>query len=228
MSRQTYLAVPSHNGQVHGDLLHAVINAMQKEPVHFQHGQFSLLARNFNTFLCEAIAAQKYDYFCMLHADILPMGDWLTTMINIMGQTKADILSAVVPIKGNKNGATSTALMESDAMPPRAKRYTLKEVIKMERDTWTHEHLVVNSGLMLVNLRAPWIGKVWFEIKDDVVIEKGKAIPVTLSEDWLFSLRARAQGAKIYATKAVKLLHVGQHGFSNYEPIGVEQEEWTK
>ena len=41
-----------------------------------------------------------------------------------------------------------------------------------------------------------------------------------MPEDWLFSRQARANGAKLFATREVKLLHRGPKSFGNMNAWG--------
>lgn len=225
MNRKTFIAVPSHNAQVHGDLICCILEAaVGGEQIGFRHQGFSLLARNFNDLLCQALNAGGYTHFLLLHADIIPMPGWLPKLHKIMEEKKCDVLSVVSPIKNN-SGDTSTALQTQGAPwyseAFKARKMTMKEIAKLP-ETFEDQNLLVNSGCLLLDLRAPWVGKVWFEIKDDVVVQAdGSFKTAGISEDWLFSMRAREAGAKIFATRAVKILHVGQHAFSN------DPADWT-
>ena len=110
-------------------------------------------------------------HFCLLHDDIVPEPLWLDKMMRIMEEQHADILSVVVPLKNDK-GLTSTALDVGvgDEDPHwRVKRLTLKEIYNDYEPTFTHEKLLVNTGLMLVDLRKPWVENVWFAFEDKII-----------------------------------------------------------
>lgn len=231
MKRTVFIGMPTHDARCQADVIRMIIAAMTKEECNFQTQGQSLLARNFNHLLAQALNDGRYTHFLLIHSDIIPQStDWLTVMLDEMEKTGAEILSVVSPIK-NHRGLTSTALIprgEADPQPPiDVKRFTIKEIFD-QAETFTDPDLVVNSGLMLIDLKAPWIGKVWFEIHDDVIQENGKWKPVTISEDWLFSIRARALGAKIYATRKVPLYHVGANGFPNNVVHGIDTDGWRK
>ena len=217
MERKTFIGIPSHNGQVYGDIISSIADALiTGEPIGLAHQPFSLLARNFNDLLALAINRKDYTHFLLLHSDIVPQSGWLKKLHEIMEEKKCDILSVVSPIK-NQKGYTSTAMHVSGKTPEEflARRLTMKEIADLP-ETFTADNLLVNSGCLLIDLRAPWVGKVWFEIQDSTVKNKdGNYKAVGISEDWLFSMRAAEAGAKIYATRAVKIFHVGTHAFSN-------------
>lgn len=68
-----------------------------------------------------------------------------------------------------------------------------------------------------------------FRVTDQILRKPdGKLKAYGGSEDWLFSLDARKLGAKIYATRAIRALHLGAHAFSNYEAYGIESEDWQE
>jgi GT2 family glycosyltransferase len=222
--RNTFIGIPSHNGQVHGDIIASVMDpAIKGETIGFAHQAFSLLARNFNDLFCFAINQKIYTHFLLLHSDMIPLPGWLGRMHEIMAEKKCDVLSVVAPRK-NPRGLTSTAVL-TGMNPFRARCLSMKEIQALpetfgdedlQSSRPAKEDLLVNSGCLLIDLSAPWVGKVWFEIKDDVVkTPEGAYKPAGISEDWLFSMRARAAGAKIYATRAVKVIHVGTHGYTN-------------
>lgn len=212
-SRNIFIGIPSHNGQIHGDIIYSILDAaMSGEKIAVAHQSFSLLARNFNHLLADAING-KYSHFVLLHADIIPGKEWLQKMLSVMDEKKCDVLSVISPRK-NPRGLTSTAILKGQD-PFRAKLLTMKDVSELP-ETFEREDLLVNSGLLLIDLRASWVGSVWFEIKDDVEnLMDGTYKPFGISEDWLFSMRARAAGARIFATRAVKIRHIGSHAFTN-------------
>lgn len=227
------IATPSHDGKIAGEIVSAVIDAMvdlskSGDKCGYLFQQYSLLTRNFNLLLSETINKGDYTHFCMVHADIFPFEEgWLSKMLGIMEESGAELLSVVSPIK-NFQGVTSTGLSPREELPLNVKRLTLKEIWKMP-ETWTDPQIVVNTGLMLIDLRAPWIGKAWFGVKDDVIKdEDGKYRPVALTEDWLFSLRVRELGGKIFATRGVKLKHIGSHNFTNFEQYGKDTDGWRQ
>lgn len=193
--------------------------------------KYSKLTQNFNMLLCDAIN-RGYSHFLMVHADIvIQEKNWLGKMHAIMEEFKADILSVVMPIKTPK-GITSTGYCEKETVPLKLKRLTMQEILKLP-ETFTHEHLIVNTGLMLMNLKSTFVENVGrgleFRVTDQILRKPdGKLKAYGGSEDWLFSLDARKLGAKIYATRAIRALHLSAHAFSNYEAYGIESEDWQE
>ena len=170
--------------------------------------QSSLLCHSFNTLWAGSLnmrTDRKIKYFAMIHDDICPEAGWLDTLIGEMEKYDADVVSAVVPIK-EPTGVTSTAIdVTNDEWSPR--RYTLKELWRMP-ETFTHERILLNSGLWVCKFDGDWQEKVWFEQHDRIVmLPNGKWSSDTKSEDWEFSRTLRKHGLKLYATRKVQLEH---------------------
>lgn len=227
-----YFGLPSHNGQIHADLIGAFIKSSLKGLAHkFNVQSYSALCYNFNKLFCNALNERTsgITHFLLLHADLVPQDfGWLDKMADIMEREKADILSVIAPIKNN-TGITSTALDEpvegnyDHTFRPR--RLTLHELHKDYPKTFTHPKLLVNTGCMLVDLRKDWVEKIWFRFEDGILRNtKGQFIPTVAPEDWLFSRDAKALGAKIVATREIEVIHHGARGFPNSSGWG----DWKK
>ena len=176
----------------------------------------SLLAYTFNSLWCMALqlraAPANVTHFLLIHADIMPDNDnWLDIMLEEMKEHKAQILSAVVPIKG-ESGMTSTAWDNDPWNPYRLSLTELQEKPK----TWTEPNLLINTGLLLVDFTQPWVEQIRFHINDMIVKdENGVFHAVVAPEDWNFSRDARNLGVESYATKAVTIRHMGLAAYSN-------------
>jgi len=131
---------------------------------------------------------------------------------------KCEVLSAVVPLK-DMQGVTSTAI--EGPTPWHPTRYTIRQTLEMPV-TFTHPELLVNTGLLLIDLRNnEWIKKVCFSISDGIGHgPDGRSVPVVVSEDWYFSRQARAAGVTLWATRAVKLIHRGFFNYPSWTPWG--------
>lgn len=91
-----------------------------------------------------------------------------------------------------------------------------------QRDaTFTDPKLLLNTGLMLIDIRKPWIEKCWFEFVDRIEKIDGKFVDVGMSEDWHFSRKAREMGASLWATREISVRHIGGGEFPNDQPWGV-------
>lgn len=230
---KVFIALPCYGDRIHASIVDSLMKSV-KDParvVRIMSNSFSILTRNFNSLYCQALNSRTdgVTHFCMIHDDIVINNMfWLDKMIDIMASSEADILSAIVPIK-DKRGVTSTAQdLRSDDQPYRVKRYTMHELHKMPA-TFTADNLLLNSGLMLVDIRKEWAEKVCFQFNDAITKgPQGTYYPVGLSEDWLYSIKARAFGAKLFATREISVHHVGQTRYPNDSAWGSLQEDDQK
>jgi hypothetical protein len=182
----------------------------------------SLLANGFNTLWARALAERKHGltHFLLLHSDVVPWDDdWLSQLYQEMVRVGAQVLSAVVPLK-DLRGVTSTAI---DGTPLRSlRRFTMKEIMA-QPDTFTHPDLLVNTGMLLVDLREDWVEQIYFTIKDAIIkAADGSYTTLAESEDWNFSRQVRRLGVRLWATRKVRLTHVGEVPFKNFTVWGTE------
>jgi predicted O-methyltransferase YrrM len=192
----------------------------------------SLLAYGFNRLYCNALNQRKngITHFLLLHADVIPADPktWVTTMMEEMERVGADILSAVVPLKG-PTGLTSTALDKACLENKWAvQRLSMTEIMSRP-ETFTDPALLINTGCLLIDIRTSWAGEMCFTIKDMIAVNlDGEFSAQVESEDWGFSRRARQYGAKIWATRKLKLTHIGRAEFTNWDVWGEETDPlWT-
>lgn len=178
----------------------------------------SLLANAFNACYAEALNRRPVvTHFLLLHADVVPLdAQWPLTLVAEMESVKADVLSVVLPIK-SETGLTSTALETGDRWRPR--RLTTTEM--QERPvSWTAPDLLVNSGLLLVDLRRPWVEDVCFSIHDELRRRDGKWVAEVEPEDWAFTRQCRNFGASVWVTRVVRALHIGRKSWRNDQAWG--------
>ncbi len=228
-----YIGIPTYDGRIHKNLATALQKASADRVSKITSIiTCSILTRGFNLLYAHALNERKNgtSHFCLLHDDIVPEPFWLDEMMRIMEAHGADVLSVVVPIKNDK-GLTSTALDVGvgDEDPHwRVKRLTLNEIYNDYEPTFTHEKLLVNTGLMLVDLQKPWVENVWFAFEDKIIPDPkapGNFKAVGVSEDWFFSRRARELGAKLYATREISVRHAGTTEYSNSSAWGSLSED---
>lgn len=214
------ISVPTYNGMLHFKTSEAIRFASKTPRQHGLHYlQSSLLAKCFNQLWVHALGRRSSGatHFAMLHADVVPETYWLDKMLEIAEANKADVLSVVMAMKSG-HGLTSTGIDGPDLWRPR--RFTLKE-IAVSHATFTDPNLVVNTGLMLVDLRAAWVEKVCFTIRDAIEVhEDGTREAVSEPEDWNFSRQVRTLGGSVWATSAVKAEHLGTASYPNYGAWG--------
>ena len=181
----------------------------------------SLLAHGFNIHWANALNFDA-QYFLMHHDDIeIQTPFYVDVMIEELNRVGAAVLSVVQPIKDGKQETTSIAL-ETPAGPWLPRRMTFKEIAE-QPETFTLPHILINTGLMLVDLRRPEFREMCgeelyfkFEIGDRVIKNKdGQFVSQVRPEDWNFSRKCHAKKLPLYATTKIKCLHYGVHGFSN-------------
>lgn len=210
----TLIGVPCYDGRLHFAVVEAIGRAgLARRMVRYQ--QNSILTKCFNMLWCEALNARAngVTHFAMVHADVMPDPGWLDRMHDIMEEHKADVLSVAMPLK-SKHGLTSTAVNDD---PPR--RFTLRQ-LHAGPETFTAPNLLVNTGLMLVDFRKPWVETIAFRFDDKILNTGDGFVAVNLPEDWAFSFDASSRGARICVTRAIGATHFGIDGFRNDEPWG--------
>lgn len=219
------LSIPTYKNDVHAAAMFSIMGATKEHKVLRFRSDSSAQCNTLNTAWIQALELydeRKVDYFACHHTDIEAEAGWLDKLVTILKAQKADIISAVVPIK-NASGFTSTAYDESlngrDAIWfPR--RLTMKEVCKLPK-TFTAPNILLNTGLMLVDLSKPWTREMYFSFTDRIVTIDGKRRAVFEPEDWAFSRLARAHGAtSLWATWDITLNHWGEGAYANQTPWG--------
>jgi hypothetical protein len=223
-----FLGLPTNGGSRFNlmSILAAVQTQQSFSGVTTMEVDISLLTAAFNRLLCEALDRRDKgtaDWFLLLHADIVPLEHtWLDILWQARSSVDAQAISAVAPIK-DQRGVTSTALETGNLFAPR--RLTIRE-IEQQETTFTDEKLLINTGMLLLSLRNDWIDKICFSIGDTILITKeGKRLVGCIPEDWDISRQIKKLGVPIYATQAVKLVHVGRFNYPNFGPWGLEDED---
>jgi hypothetical protein len=218
------VAIPSYQSGWVGGAAIFHLPLIQGLEVYLFEATSSLLTRGFNTCWCAALTGREklgFTHFLMMHADVKPRGDdWFQVLMREMVAMKADVLSVAIPFH-EPTGLTSTAL---DTDPWHPMRFTMKELYDLPA-TWTSDKLLVNTGLLLIDLRKPWVEEICFHIEDRIVRDQdGNWIPLTIPEDWGFSRQARALGASIFVTRTLAVDHYGGGIWPNDYPFGQDHD----
>ena len=180
----------------------------------------SLLGNVFNRHWCNAING-GYDYFAMLHGDVVPEPYWLDRLHDILCERGVDLVSTVVPIK-TAQGITSTGIDDPDNPWQPLLRLTMTQVMRLP-ETFTSvdcghpdKALLVNTGCWLANLKGDWQDKVLFTIRDAIGRNaQGQLVALVEPEDWCFSRQLHRLGVRYCATRAVKVKHRGMAEYPN-------------
>jgi hypothetical protein len=208
-SVKIFLGIPTYDGQMCGGAVYPIVVAASEYQIHLMVNSSSLLPQNFNMLWC-AFVESDCDYFVMLHSDIQPDVEFVKKLVD--RSKDFDVVSAVSPIKDD-SGDTSTAMFQGDTI----RRLSMKDIDSLPETFTTkdvHERLglegklVLNTGCWIAK-RGDWCEK-FPGFSTSCMIKEGK--PISLTEDWRFSLWAYDQGLKLAATQ-IPLTHYGTKGW---------------
>lgn len=237
-----FLCSLTHDGKLDARMAGIFFSQASKRMLNIEVMPTSLLASGCNKLWCKALnTREKYNikWFAMLHADIIPEPLFVDKLIAIAEKHEADVLSAVVPIKGPE-GLSSTALSSPDEFQ-RVTRLTMKQIHSKQLHSTFDRHdvlkslglynelhlvnssqLLVNTGCMVVRMDQPWCADVDFTIRDRIRFDKGNFIEEVEPEDWYFSRRVAELGGKVMATREVVVEHVGTFSYRSNQVWGME------
>lgn len=231
MNPKVFLGVPCYGNVIDVGTATQIISSVSQSKylAGLKLLSYSVTQTTMNMLYAEALNQREKSgitHFLMLHADVRPSGNFVDKIVDLAKEHKADIMSAIIPIK-NAQGLTSTAFDQSlDGSDPhyRPRRLTMNEVFDMN-PTFTHPELLVNTGCMLIDIRKPFAEQCSFKFEDSVKMGDGGFVAVTVPEDWNYSRQARKHGASIYATREVGITHMGTAGYSNMTPWGLAKHD---
>jgi hypothetical protein len=234
-----YLACPTYDGTMTSLSARSIWGTAAREHRVLPASEdFSLIPLNCNRLWCRALntrQANQLQWFAMLHADVGPEPWWLDKLIAEAERERADLLSAVVPIK-SQAGMTSTAIFRPGGAVGRFYRLSTGQVLhpdfpetfdihaavdalarlpgELREEGLPREALLVNTGCMVLRLDRPWADeRLWFDDLNGIERVNGELQAVCKSEDWYFSHRVAQEGGKVMATRTIKLTH---RGFSHF------------
>ena len=186
------------------------------------------LSHTFNMLWCQALN-NDFDLFFMLHSDIVPDKDWCRTLWEIMQDTDADVVSVLSPIK-DEHGIFSAGISTRENRWKPYYRFSssqvqdLPETFSIEDTDCPDKILLVNTGCMLIDLRKPWVRESnpdgslahVFDFRHRVIEDDSGNLRANMEpEDWRMSRFLASRGAKVYATKAVGIYHVGTNAWDS-------------
>lgn len=177
-------------------------------------------------------------HFAMLHSDVQPCPGWIDLLIDELEARDADMISTVLPIKDGC-GVTSCGVGDIDDPWRAYRRFTMREIVEfpetfgIEDTPHPDRYLLHNTGCWVADLRKP----IWRLADDEGCLriyldfpvrgkinDKGIVIHERESEDWNFSRRMAACGARTFATRKVTAQHFGYFPFGNAAPWGSYRE----
>jgi len=201
----------------------AVIGALLKS-------QSTILPYSFNRAWSEALnlrdSGVPLTHFAMIHDDITPAPWWVDTLLDELVANNADAVSAVVPIK-SMEGISSTAVYTGDIWLPR--RLTMTEVLALP-ETFGEAHvegpLLLNTGLWVANITKPWADEICFDFMNRIRrTSTGERVAECVPEDWLNSHRMNELGCRLFATRKVRVEHLGESDYPNDRAWGQKTDE---
>lgn len=236
------LGIPTYLYQAHSGLLGRIVcmSAGNHQIAYFSIDSSAQMVTMNATLIhaLEQYESGNADYLLFWHSDIVPEPMFVDKLMAIAEAKDAEVLSVIVPIKDEK-GLTSTALDEPMGDEPpewRVRRLTMSEVMGVElvngqklEPTFTLPNLLVNTGLLLIKLSAPWVQEIYFHFEDKIIKHNGRRRAVLVPEDWMFSRDARKLGCNsIWATREVYVEHKGMSTFPNNQVWGWKRDHIPK
>lgn len=221
-SERVYLGIPCYGGLINYRHFDAILHGSKRNLIHrMEFGNCSLLTQNFNRMFANALNLRRdlgITHFALLHDDVIPRQQgWLDLLFDEMKEHRLDVISAIVPIKDDK-GLTSTAFdvsCEGSDVRYRPTRLSLKEAFEDYPETIVQDDLLINTGCFLMDITKSFAEKIWFEFENVIENQNGQFVARCVPEDWNFSRRAKAKGAKLGATRKVHVWHAGKRMFTN-------------
>lgn len=241
MGYKVLLGVP-HNGHVCWDSGQSAWCCSAEHSVQVCSLPTSLLALGFNTLWCEALNRNERDeeitHFAMLHSDINAGQNWIDTLMRVLDDKEADLVSAVNAIKDDR-GLTSTGVGLRGVNWRPWRRFTMKFLETIPRTFNAAEAgfpdkvLLHNTGCWVADLRRPLFHQAnpegeliaSFTIRDRIVRRNGTWRPEVEPEDWYFSRRLDDLGANTYATRELVTNHFGLSSIGNQGDWGTREDD---
>lgn len=143
MADFVFLGCPSYNNLIHAGAAQSIYQTASRNfnVMAMVQGR-GLTSPNCNDIWCTALNARldnpAVKWFAMLHADVAPEPWWIDIAIAEAERTKADMLSAVIPLK-DARAVTSTVIASEDwtpdniaagkSLPKRFGRLTMRQVM---------------------------------------------------------------------------------------------------
>lgn len=186
------------------------------------------ITQNHNMGLCEAINRfykGQLTHALFMHSDVQPQGpEWLSLLIEQFELSRADLLGCFIPMK-NPLGLTSTA-WDTDYWRPQ--RVTLHQAKRLPV-TWTADNLLLNTGLLLVDLAklADLDPPPYFTFRDRIVRKRsGEWTWGFVGEDWDFSRQCRNAGLRLCVTRVLNIHHAGHQLYPSAPAWGESSDIW--
>jgi SAM-dependent methyltransferase len=189
------------------------------------------LPHSFNCLLCQCLDWMdqgRCTHLAMIHSDVTAERGWLDLLAEEMHIHGFAAISSVVAIKDPDQDRTSTAI-GSKSDPWHAKRYIHRRQYGGMPTTFTgkdvcegdDEVLLINTGLMLLDLRHPFWDTFCFQVPTAIFKVDGKRCPIFRPEDWEMSRELDKAGVPYGATWRPFVEHLGGKAWDN-RPMTVQ------
>lgn len=189
----------------------------------------SVLPDGFNRLLAACLDLRDQGFLthmAMVHADIAAAPGWLDVLYREMRDRGDVVVATVIAVKSTE-GVTSTAFGLADdpwapalplgleARPNMPETFAIADACACKPGAV----LLVNTGLMLVDLTHPFWDSFSFEFHTRIVRgDDGKRYPQHVSEDWDMSRKLHAAGVPYSATWKPEVRHEGAGVWLNRVP----------
>ena len=230
-----FLAAPTYSGIRHDGSATGIRFCTRRHLVNVPPSKSSLMDRGMNVLWSMALEDHdrgRADLFAMIHSDVEPEMFWLDAYVEIMMHRGVDVVSGIIPCKEG-TGRTSVAIDDPDDPIGVERVLTLDEVYNLPEtfgaEVCPGRRLLVNNGLLLVDLRKPWCDDpsiLWHtENRIDRIKQPDGSIRRIVRcypQDWYFSRQVQRLGGTVAATRKVQIIHHGDGIYPNTTPWG----EW--
>lgn len=228
-----FLACPTHDGRLNFGAARGIYATGTREhKFHPMPVQDSLLPTNCNNLLGTALNHRRSNdlhWFAMLHTDVEPEPWWIDKLIALAEEHRADLLSAVVPIKDDSETVSMVIANPGEPYgyftkfnrgqiyhPSFPATFGINEAAEalenlpgeLRVEKVPRSALLVNTGCMVYRL-SQWRYGVRFRNLDDLIEKDGVYTTVHQSEDFYFSQSVAKHGGRVMATRLVTVKHHG-------------------
>jgi len=207
-----YFGIPTRDGRFDHRISDTLIQARLRFATSCQRtNRSSLLTFNFNSIYADALNRRKdgITHLFLIHDDVVPTDrEWPELLLHELKTYSLHAISAIIPIKNN-TGKTSTAVEHADGTIEHLRTPTTHATF-LSADAKPGQRLLINTGLLLLDIRHEWAERLCFNIRDEIVRKQDGTFEAKVHpEDWEMSRWFARNGVPYGATSRVNLVHCG-------------------
>lgn len=254
--KKVFLATPHYGTVEYGAMRGAFYGAGCAGQIELfvAESSCSLLTKCFNSKWCQCQNDGCWEYFAMLHADVLPSDGWLDQLVHEMDEGGYDVIHAPVAIKDARN-LTSTGLSPAPDNPwGWVRRVAVAELPRLPmtfnaedclrslswRGQWPDQlAMLPNTGCLVIRLKGKeplWRRFPGFTVLDRIVRitpegcvsadldGPGEVHEQVVSEDWQLGLWCYQMGLRVACCQKVTTHHVGKYYYATKDSTVYGQE----